>query len=103
MYLRLGPPMVERLVAMVYTAGQVSERRFHGTDDDVNVTEPLVADPDLTDLPRRITCGSFTEAAYSAGESRLFGGIHFHQGNMAGLQAGRQVGLAAWAKAQSYF
>lgn len=68
-----------------------------------DVTGPLVADPDLTDLPRRITWASFTEAAYSAGESRLFGGIHFHQGNMAGLQAGRQVGLTAWAKAQSYF
>ena len=68
-----------------------------------DVTEPLVADPELVDLPRRIRWSSFTEAAYSAGESRIFGGIHFHQGNVAGLEAGREVGRAAWAKAQTYF
>lgn len=68
-----------------------------------DVTEPLVADPDLPDLPRRITWASFTEAALSAGESRIFGGIHFYQGNVAGLDAGRKVGTAAWAKAQTFF
>ena len=68
-----------------------------------DVTGPLQADPDLPDLPRRISWASFTEAAYSAGESRLFGGIHFHQGNVAGLEAGRRIGQAAWAKAQTFF
>jgi hypothetical protein len=68
-----------------------------------DVTEPLVADPDLPDLPRRITWHSFSEAAYSAGESRIFGGIHFHQGNVAGLDAGRKIGNAVWTKAQSFF
>jgi hypothetical protein len=68
-----------------------------------DVTEPLVADPDLTDLPRRIIWHSFTDAAYSAGESRIFGGIHFYQGNVAGLDAGRKVGEAVWAKAKTFF
>jgi hypothetical protein len=68
-----------------------------------DVTGPLQADPDLPDLPRRTSWASFTEAAYSAGESRLIGGIHFHQGNVAGLEAGRRIGPAAWPKAQSFF
>lgn len=68
-----------------------------------DVTEPLIADPSLPDLPRRISWHSFTDAAYSAGESRIFGGIHFYQGNVAGLDAGKKVGEAVWAKAQTFF
>lgn len=64
---------------------------------------PHAADPNRTGLPRRIVWRSFTEAAYSAGESRIFGGIHFYQGNVPGLDAGRKVGAAAWAKAQTFF
>ncbi|MBN8455790.1 vanadium-dependent haloperoxidase [Accumulibacter sp.] len=68
-----------------------------------DVTEPLLADPGLSDLPRRITWHSFTDAAYSAGESRIFGGIHFYQGNVAGLDAGRKVGEAVWTRAKTFF
>jgi hypothetical protein len=88
------------MAAATVLAAFVGSDRFELHHD---VTEPLVADPELPDLPRRIRWSSFTEAAYSAGESRIFGGIHFHQGNVAGLEAGREVGRAAWTKAQTYF
>lgn len=81
-------------------------KAFTGTDRFAlhhDVTSPLVADPGLTDLPTRLTWPSFTEAAYSAGESRIFGGIHFYQGNVAGLDAGRKIGEQVWAKASTYF
>jgi hypothetical protein len=46
---------------------------------------------------------TFTEAAEEAGASRLYGGIHFRQGNEAGLVLGRQVGRQVWERAQQYF
>ncbi len=46
---------------------------------------------------------TFTEAAEEAGISRLYGGIHFRQGNLAGQAMGRQVGEQVWRTAQSYF
>ncbi|WP_338505366.1 vanadium-dependent haloperoxidase [Sphingomonas kaistensis] len=64
---------------------------------------PLAAEPEIAGLPVTLTWNSFSEAAFSAGESRLFGGIHFFEGNVQGLELGRKVGLAAWAKAQTYF
>jgi PAP2 superfamily len=64
---------------------------------------PLAAEPELAGLPITITWNSFSEAAFSAGESRLFGGIHFYQGNVAGLELGRKVGEAASAKASGLF
>ena len=35
---------------------------------------------------------SFHEASQQAGMSRMYGGIHFRNGNLAGLKAGREVG-----------
>lgn len=64
---------------------------------------PLAAEPDMAGLPVTLTWNSFSEAAFSAGESRLFGGIHFYQGNVAGLELGRKVGDAVWTKASSFF
>jgi len=64
---------------------------------------PLAAEPDIAGLPVKISWSSFIEAAMSAGESRLFGGIHFYQGNVAGLELGRKVGAQAWTKAKTFF
>jgi hypothetical protein len=47
--------------------------------------------------------GSFTEAAEQAGMSRLYGGIHFNKANQDGQQLGKDIGKAAWDKAQTYF
>ncbi|OAB61635.1 calcium-binding protein [Leptolyngbya valderiana BDU 20041] len=45
---------------------------------------------------------TFTEAADEAGISRLYGGIHFEDGDLNGRTLGRQVGTAASALAQIY-
>jgi len=45
---------------------------------------------------------TFTVAAEEAGISRLYGGIHFSDGNIRGTELGKQVGELVWQKAQSY-
>jgi hypothetical protein len=45
---------------------------------------------------------SFSYAAAQAGISRLYGGIHFMQGNLDGRFSGRVVGQFDWMQAQSY-
>jgi hypothetical protein len=45
---------------------------------------------------------TFTDAAREAGQSRLFGGIHFANGNKGGKILGRKVGNAVWDTAQFY-
>ena len=35
--------------------------------------------------------------------SRRYGGIHFHDGDLASRKMGRQIGALVWAKAQTYF
>jgi hypothetical protein len=52
---------------------------------------------------RVLTFKSFTDAADQAGMSRRYGGIHFEDGDLAGRALGKQIGNAAWAKAQTYF
>ena len=46
---------------------------------------------------------TFTDAARQAGMSRLYGGIHFSEGNLEGLRIGRRVGERVWRTAQTYF
>jgi hypothetical protein len=45
---------------------------------------------------------TFTAASDEEGISRLFGGVHFVQGNPEGLMTGRSAGALAWYKAQIY-
>ncbi len=33
----------------------------------------------------------------------MFGGIHFHEGNLVGLKVGREVGVQVWNKAVTLF
>jgi hypothetical protein len=53
--------------------------------------------------PVELCWRTFTEAAREAGMSRLYGGIHFSQGNTEGLNVGRRVGERVWTVARSYF
>ncbi|MCA9759479.1 MAG: phosphoesterase, partial [Candidatus Eisenbacteria bacterium] len=46
---------------------------------------------------------TFTDAAAQAGISRRYGGIHFEEGDLRAREMGRNCGVAAWHKAQSYF
>ena len=63
-----------------------------------------LTEPGLTPAKdTRLSWATFTEAAEEAGMSRLYGGIHFMDGNVQGQVIGRQVGALVWSKAQSYF
>ena len=61
---------------------------------------PLKADPTepVTDVV--LHWPTFASAARQAGESRLYGGIHFYEGNVVGLDLGEKVSNAAYTKAQ---
>lgn len=45
---------------------------------------------------------TFSEAADKAGISRIYGGIHFEDGDLEGRKLGREVGRAVWEEAQFY-
>jgi hypothetical protein len=53
--------------------------------------------------PVTLSWKSFTEAADQAGLSRLYGGIHFDDGDLEAREAGRQVGEQAMDTAVTYF
>lgn len=63
-------------------------------------TEALKADPSEDVGGIILSWPTFTAAAREAGESRLYGGIHFYEGNVVGLDIGEKCGNAAFAKAQ---
>jgi hypothetical protein len=46
---------------------------------------------------------TFRDAALEAGESRIYGGIHFYEGNVAGLTLGEEIGKNAFEKAKKYW
>jgi hypothetical protein len=84
-------------------AGAVVLKHFTGSDrfgffysQDV----PLKADPLEPVIDVVLSWATFSAAARQAGESRLYGGIHFYEGNVAGLDMGKKVGDLAYAKAQ---
>lgn len=45
---------------------------------------------------------TFREAADEAGLSRIYGGIHFSEGDLRGRRLGDEVGLAVWERTQQY-
>lgn len=65
--------------------------------------KPLNADPSLNVTGIVLSWNTFREAALDAGESRLYGGIHFYEGNVVGLELGRRVGEQSFNKAKSYW
>jgi len=89
------------------TAGATVLRAFTGSDTfGSTYTQPahsLEAEPDAPAMPVTLTWPTFTEAALQAGESRIYGGIHFYEGNVAGLELGRRVGQLAWQRARGYW
>ncbi|MFN0101576.1 MAG: vanadium-dependent haloperoxidase, partial [Bryobacteraceae bacterium] len=78
-------------------------RRFTGSDRCgyfYAQTTPLRADPSEPVADAVLRWETFTQAAREAGESRLYGGIHFYEGNVNALELGRKVGEAAFGKAE---
>lgn len=63
----------------------------------------LSFDPQAPEQEVTLSWPTFTAAAEQAGMSRLYGGIHFMDANVAGLTMGRQVAQQAFQKAQTYW
>lgn len=82
-------------------------KRYTGSDafgDSYTQDVPLRVEPGLASAVGTVLrWDTFTEAALEAGESRLYGGIHFYEGNVAGLDLGRKVGAQAFDLAQRYW
>jgi hypothetical protein len=51
----------------------------------------------------KLEWATYYDAADQAGQSRLLGGIHISADDFNGRRIGSECGLAAWARAQSYF
>lgn len=62
---------------------------------------PLKAEPSERVMDIVLHWPTFTSAAREAGESRLYGGIHFYEGNVVGLDIGEKVGKAVFEKAKN--
>ncbi len=66
-------------------------------------TKPLAADPSEQVTDVILHWETFSQAAQEAGESRLYGGIHFYEGNVAGLELGKKVGDVVFDKATAFW
>ena len=80
-------------------------RRFTGSDTfGASYTQPassLRIQPTSPLAPVTLSWTTFSDAANEAGMSRLYGGIHFVDGNREGLTLGRKVGALAFEKART--
>jgi hypothetical protein len=52
--------------------------------------------------PVTLSWPTFTAAAFEAGWSRRYGGIHFKSGDEHGRALGKQIGATVWSRAQAY-
>lgn len=80
-------------------------RLFTGGDDfgfEVTINRLTIENVDLA-TPIVLKWETFTEAAEEAGISRIYGGIHFMDGNLNAQAAGRRIGAAVFEKAQALF
>jgi PAP2 superfamily len=88
-------------------SGAEALKLFTGSDNFgatyTQTARTLRADNKLPAADVVLTWPTFTAAANEAGVSRIYGGIHFDDGNEAGLDLGRKVGAQAFAKAKSYW
>lgn len=82
-------------------------RRYTGSDafgGSYTQPGPLAVEPTLVGAAGTVlNWSTFSAAAQEAGESRLYGGIHFYEGNVAGLEIGRKIGAQAFDLAQRYW
>jgi hypothetical protein len=79
--------------------------RFTGSDafgaSYTKMAHSMVIEPGLPTSDMTLRWATFSAAAEQAGLSRIYGGIHFDNGNNAGRTLGRQVGAQVFAKAQA--
>jgi hypothetical protein len=82
-------------------------RKYTGSDyygDSYTVEAGKVSfDPAYPKSPIGLSWASFTDAAEQAGMSRLYGGIHFNNGNEFGKSMGGIIGAEVFKKSLTYF
>jgi hypothetical protein len=82
-------------------------RRFTGTDKfgysiTIGIGQSLT-EPGVTPRkPITLRFQTYTDAAEQAGMSRIYGGIHFMDGNLDAQSMGRRIGNRVWQKALTY-
>jgi hypothetical protein len=103
------PPFPEHVSGHSAFSAAAAEvlKRYTGSDTyGATYTKParsMALEPSLPSADVTLHWASFTEAADEAGISRIYGGIHFDNGNAAGKELGRAVGTLAFEKAQGYW
>jgi hypothetical protein len=105
----ISPPFAEFTSGHSTFSSAAAEvlKQFTGSDSygDSYLIEPgkVGFDPAYPKTPIRLSWPTFTDAANQAGSSRLYGGIHFANGNEFGKSMGRVIGRDTFTKASSYF
>jgi hypothetical protein len=103
------PPFPEHVSGHSAFSAAAAEvlKRYTGSDTyGATYTKParsMALEPSLPSADVTLHWASFTEAADEAGISRVYGGIHFDNGNAAGKELGRAVGALAFERAQRYW
>ena len=103
-----SPPFAEHTSghSAFSSAAATALRLFTGSDDFGGsvVFAPGSAQfvPDLPSESIEFQWPTFTAAAEAAGLSRLYGGIHFRNGNEGGLALGAEVGALVFEQAQQF-
>ncbi len=91
-----------------YSAASAAVLRLFTGSDAFNHSVTIAArsmlyDPALPTAELTLRWDTFTLAACEAGLSRVYGGIHFADADLAGRRLGEQVGAAAFVKACNHW
>ncbi|MCS0628145.1 vanadium-dependent haloperoxidase [Telluria mixta] len=103
------PPFPEHVSGHSTFSAAAAEvlRRFTGSDAfGSSYTKPahsMAIEPALPSSDVTLNWATFSAAADEAGLSRVYGGIHFDNANVAGKDLGRKVGALVFNKAQRYW
>jgi hypothetical protein len=101
------PPFPEHVSGHSTFSAAAAEvlKSFTGSDafgaSYTKLARSMVVEPDLPASDLTLSWATFSAAAEEAGMSRIYGGIHFDNGNAAGRTLGRQVAAQVLAKAQA--
>ena len=102
------PPFAEYISGHSTFSASAAEilKRFTNSDIfEACHTQPANSSTFENNIPQsevKLCWDTFTSAAQEAGISRLYGGIHFADGNIQGQIMGKKVGDAVWERANFY-
>jgi hypothetical protein len=103
------PPFPEHVSGHSTFSAAAAEvlQRFTGSDafgsSYTKRAHSMTIEPSLPSSDVTLSWATFSDAADEAGLSRVYGGIHFDNANVAGKDLGRKVGALVFDKAQRYW